>query len=217
MQPLKKRIQTLQSEVEQAKAALDFAALEQELAALDERLNQPEIWHNPDEAQALAKKAASLRQTVEPWQTLGVQLMDIAELMELGDDDLLPEFEAQVAALEQEFTRRKTDLLFSGPYDNREAVVRISAGVGGLDAQDFAAMLERMYLRWAEKSGMKADTLERSTNDDAGIKTAVLEISGPFAYGKLRSENGVHRLVRLSPFNADNLRQTSFEIGRAHV
>ena len=212
MQPLKKRIQTLQSEVEQAKAALDFAALEQEMAALDERLNQPEIWHNPDEAQALAKKAASLRQTVEPWQTLGVQLADIAELMELGDDDLLPEFEAQVAALEQEFTQRKTDLLFNGPYDNREAVVRISAGVGGLDAQDFAAMLERMYLRWAEKSGMKVDTLERSTNDDAGIKTAVLEISGPFAYGKLRSENGVHRLVRLSPFNADNLRQTSFAL-----
>ena len=212
MQPLKKRIQTLQSEVEQAKAALDFAALEQEMAALDERLNQPEIWHNPDEAQVLAKKAASLRQTVEPWQTLGVQLADIAELMELGDDDLLPEFEAQVAALEQEFARRKTDLLFSGPYDNREAVVRISAGVGGLDAQDFAAMLERMYLRWAEKSGMKVDTLERSTNDDAGIKTAVLEISGPFAYGKLRSENGVHRLVRLSPFNADNLRQTSFAL-----
>ena len=212
MQPLKKRIQTLRSEVEQAKAALDFAALEQEMAALDERLNQPEIWHNPDEAQVLAKKAASLRQAVEPWQTLSVQLMDIAELMELGDDDLLPEFEAQVAALEQEFTQRKTDLLFSGPYDNREAVVRISAGVGGLDAQDFAAMLERMYLRWAEKSGMKADTLERSTNDDAGIKTAVLEISGPFAYGKLRSENGVHRLVRLSPFNADNLRQTSFAL-----
>ena len=212
MQPLKKRIQTLRSEVEQAKAALDFAALEQEMAALDERLNQPEIWHNPDEAQALAKKVASVRQTVEPWQTLGVQLADIAELIELGDDDLLPEFEAQISALEQEFTRRKTDLLFSGPYDNREAVVRISAGVGGLDAQDFAAMLERMYLRWAEKSGMKADTLERSTNDDAGIKTAVLEISGPFAYGKLRSENGVHRLVRLSPFNADNLRQTSFAL-----
>lgn len=212
MQPLKKKIGELKKEIAQAKSALKFADLEQNLAELDEQLNQPEIWHNPDEAQALAKKVASLRQTVEPWQTLGVQLADIAELMELGDDDLLPEFEAQVAALEQEFARRKTDLLFSGPYDNREAVVRISAGVGGLDAQDFAAMLERMYLRWAEKSGMKVDTLERSTNDDAGIKTAVLEISGPFAYGKLRSENGVHRLVRLSPFNADNLRQTSFAL-----
>ena len=125
MQPLKKKIGELKKEIAQAKSALKFADLEQNLAELDERLNQPEIWHNPDEAQALAKKAASLRQTVEPWQTLGVQLADIAELMELGDDDLLPEFEAQVAALEQEFTQRKTDLLFSGPYDNREAVVRI--------------------------------------------------------------------------------------------
>jgi peptide chain release factor 2 len=106
----------------------------------------------------------------------------------------------------------KTDLLFDGEYDNREAVVRITAGVGGLDAQDFAQMLERMYLRWAEKSDMKTTVIERSTNDEAGIKTSVFEVSGPFAYGRLRSENGVHRLVRLSPFNSDNLRQTSFAL-----
>ena len=212
MQPLKKRIQTLREEVAQAKQALQFDGLNENLVTLDEQLNQPEIWNNPEHAQSVAKKAASIRATIEPWQTLSFQLSDIEELMELGDDDLLPEFEAQIAALEQEFAKRKTDLLFSGSYDSREAVVRISAGVGGLDAQDFAAMLERMYLRWAEKSGMKTDTLERSTNDDASIKTVVLEISGPFAYGKLRSENGVHRLVRLSPFNADNLRQTSFAL-----
>lgn len=212
MQPLKKRIDALKGKVAQAKDALGFEALRAQLEELDERLNQPEIWNNPDHAQSVAKKAASIRATVEPWRTLSVQLADISELMELGDDDLLAEFEAQVAALEQEFARRKTDLLFSGKYDGREAVVRISAGVGGLDAQDFAAMLERMYLRWAEKSDMKVDTLERSTNDEGGLKTVVLEISGPFAYGKLRSENGVHRLVRLSPFNADNLRQTSFAL-----
>lgn len=212
MQPLKKRIHALREEVAQAKVALGFDALSEEVAVLDEQLAQPEIWHNPDHAQALAKKAASLHQTVEPWRTLGVQLDDIEELMALGDDDLLPEFEAQVTAMEAEFAKRKTDLLFSGQYDNREAVVRISAGVGGLDAQDFAQMLERMYLRWAEKSGMKTEVLERSTNDDGGLKTVVLELSGPFAYGKLRSENGVHRLVRLSPFNADNLRQTSFAL-----
>ena len=199
-------------EIAGAKDALHFSALEQELEAVDRELNEPEIWNNPDYAQSLAKKAASLRQTVQPWQTLTVQLADIAELMELGDDDLLPEFETQIAALEQELEKRRIDLLFSGKYDRREAVVRISAGVGGLDAQDFAAMLERMYLRWAEKADMKVDTLERSTNDDAGLKTVVLEISGSFAYGKLRSENGVHRLVRLSPFNSDNLRQTSFAL-----
>lgn len=202
----------MEEEIAGAKDALHFSALEQELEAVDGELNEPEIWNNPDYAQSLAKKAASLRQTVQPWQTLTVQLADIAELMELGDDDLLPEFETQIAALEQELEKRRIDLLFSGKYDRREAVVRISAGVGGLDAQDFAAMLERMYLRWAEKADMKVDTLERSTNDDAGLKTVVLEISGSFAYGKLRSENGVHRLVRLSPFNSDNLRQTSFAL-----
>jgi peptide chain release factor 2 len=212
MQPLKKRVEALTGEVERAKDALQFLALEAELAAVDEQLNEPEIWNNPDFAQGLAKKAASLRQTVQPWQTLSVQLSDIAELMELGDDDLLPEFEAQVAAMEQEFEARKTDLLFDGEYDNRETVVRITAGVGGLDAQDFAQMLERMYLRWAEKSDMKTTVIERSTNDEAGIKTSVFEVSGPFAYGRLRSENGVHRLVRLSPFNSDNLRQTSFAL-----
>lgn len=212
MQPLKKRVEALTGEVERAKDALQFSALEAELAAVDEQLNEPEIWNNPEFAQSLAKKAASLRQTVQPWQTLAVQLSDIAELMELGDDDLLPEFEAQVAAMEQEFDARKTDLLFDGEYDNREAVVRITAGVGGLDAQDFAQMLERMYLRWAEKSDMKTTVIERSTNDEAGIKTSVFEVSGPFVYGRLRSENGVHRLVRLSPFNSDNLRQTSFAL-----
>lgn len=212
MQPLKKRIDSLAEEVNQAKKALDLTNLEQDLADLDSQLSQPEIWNNPDFAQSLAKKAASLRSTIEPWQTLAVQLSDISELMELGDDDLLPEFEVQVNMLEQEFAKRKTDLLFSGEYDNREAVVRITAGVGGLDAQDFAQMLERMYLRWSESSDMKTDILERSTNDEAGIKTSVFEVSGPFAYGKLKSENGVHRLVRLSPFNSDNLRQTSFAL-----
>lgn len=212
MQPLKKRVEGVKAEVERAKEALQLSVLEAELAVLDERLNEPELWNDPEFAQSVAKKAASLRQTVQPWQTLSVQLADISELMELGDDDLLPEFETQVTALESEFEQRKTDLLFTGEYDNREAVVRISAGVGGLDAQDFATMLERMYLRWAEKNDMKTTSLERSTNDDAGIKTSVFEVSGPFAYGRLRSENGVHRLVRLSPFNSDNLRQTSFAL-----
>ncbi len=89
-------------------------------------------------------------------------------------------------------------------------ILRISAGVGGTDAQDWAEMLERMYLRWAEKAGMGANTVERSSGDEAGVKTSVIEVSGPFAYGRLRGEHGVHRLVRLSPFNSDNLRQTSF-------
>lgn len=212
MQPLKKRVEILREQVNDAKKALHFFELESELKDLDEQLNLPEIWNNPDHAQMLAKKSANLRSTIEPWQTLSVQLDDITELMDLGDDDLLPEFESQLFVMEQEFAKRKIDLQFSGKYDNREAVVRISAGVGGLDAQDFALMLERMYLRWSEQAHMKTDMIERSTNDESGIKTSVFEVSGSFAYGKLKSENGVHRLVRLSPFNSDNLRQTSFAL-----
>lgn len=212
MQPLKKRIDELATQVEQAKKALDFEALDKKALELEAQMNQPEIWNDPEHAQETAKKAAAARNLVQPWQTLTVQLRDLSEFMELDDDELLLEFEAQVEAMEKEFSKLKTDLLFDGKYDNRQAVVRISAGVGGLDAQDFAQMLERMYLRWAEKNSMKTEVLERSTNDEAGIKTSVFEVSGPFAYGKLRSENGVHRLVRLSPFNADNLRQTSFAL-----
>ena len=109
-------------------------------------------------------------------------------------------------------TALKKELLFGGVFDDQNAILRITAGVGGTDAQDWAEMLERMYLRWAEKAGLDTKQLERSASEEAGIKTSVLEVNGAYAYGKLRSEHGVHRLVRLSPFNADNLRQTSFAL-----
>ena len=125
---------------------------------------------------------------------------------------MLTEFTEQLAALEAEYQERRKDLLFSGEYDNRAAILKLSAGAGGTDAQDWAEMLERMYLRWAEKHDMQTELVERSTGEEAGIKNATYIIRGAFAYGKLRSEHGVHRLVRLSPFNADNLRQTSFAL-----
>jgi len=132
--------------------------------------------------------------------------------MELGDDSLIVEFDGQITALETEFAALRKDLLFDGEYDDHNVILRLSAGVGGTDAQDWTEMLERMYFRWAEKSGMSATTIERSAGEEAGVKSTVIEIIGAFAYGKLRSENGVHRLVRLSPFNSDNLRQTSFAL-----
>nr|HMM62289.1 peptide chain release factor 2 [Candidatus Saccharibacteria bacterium] len=179
---------------------------------LTDELAQPEVWNNPNYAQDISRQLAALQAIIEPWQLLKSQTDDIQELMDLGDDSLVGEFEAQVEALEAEFNKRRKDLLFDGKYDDHNAILRLSAGVGGTDAQDWTEMLERMYLRWAEKSNMKTSVVDRSTGEEAGIKSSVIEISGAFAYGKLKSEHGVHRLVRLSPFNSDNLRQTSFAL-----
>jgi len=143
---------------------------------------------------------------------LQVQVKDMVELIEMGDNSLQKEFEVQTKALEKEYKTLRKYLLFQGKYDDHSAIIRLSAGVGGTDAQDWTEMLERMYLRWAEKSGMHAEIIERSPADEAGIKSSVFEVTGPYAYGKLSSENGVHRLVRLSPFNSDHLRQTSFAL-----
>lgn len=212
MQPLTKRLEPLQAEIAAAYERLNVVDKELKLRELDSQLAEPDIWHNPDHAQNLSKQAAALRSSIEPWQTLLAQANDIHELMELGDDSLAQEFELQIEAMERELDRLKKDLLFDQPYDGHAAILKISAGAGGTDAQDWAEMLERMYLRWGEKSGMKTEAIERSTGEEAGIKSSTISLSGPYAYGKLRSEHGVHRLVRLSPFNADNLRQTSFAL-----
>ncbi len=212
MQPLEKRIRALGNDVDQAYDKLNIDDKLEQLQELDNQLAEPEIWNNPAFAQELSKKQAALQSSVQPWHTLRSQVSDMAELMSLGDDSLVGEFEGQIKALEDEYSARKRELQFNGRYDSHDVIMRISAGVGGTDAQDFAEMLERMYLRWAEKSDMSATVVERSTGEEAGLKTSVINISGPYAYGKLRSENGVHRLVRLSPFNSDNLRQTSFAL-----
>jgi peptide chain release factor 2 len=212
MQPLIKQVTGLKRDIDVAYAQLAIDAKEIAAKQLEEDLSAPEVWNNPQAAQDKSKQLAALAAMIEPWQTLRAQVGDIAELMELGDDSLLPEFQMQITALQTEFEERKKELLFSGNYDDHNAIIRITAGVGGTDAQDFAEMLERMYLRWAEKVGMQTSMIERSTGDEAGIKTSVIEMTGPYAYGRLRSENGVHRLVRLSPFNSDNLRQTSFAL-----
>lgn len=212
MQPLQKRITQLQKEIADAYRQLKIDEKAASAAALEEELSAPEIWNNPAYAQEKSKQLATLNAMVAPWQTLKAQAADINELMALGDDSLLIEFEGQIYAMETEFAERKKELLFNGEYDDHNALIRLSAGVGGTDAQDFTEMLERMYLRWAEKAGLDAKLVERSAGEEAGIKSAVIEINGAYAYGKLRSENGVHRLVRLSPFNSDNLRQTSFAL-----
>lgn len=212
MQPLVKRLNDLRPQIAAALSRLHIEDKQAHIDDLEAQLATSEIWNNPHNAQDLSKQLAALKKMVDPWLTLQAQTDDISELMEIGDDTMLAEFEGQIIAFEKEYEKLRKDLLFDGEFDDHNAILRLSAGVGGTDAQDWTEILERMYLRWAERSEMSTSLVERSTGEEAGIKSAVFEITGPFAYGKLKSEHGVHRLVRLSPFNSDNLRQTSFAL-----
>lgn len=212
MQPLKKRAIDLLNAVDAAYNSLNIDAKFAELAAIDAQLADSNVWANPERAQLLSKQSAALKGQIDPWQILRSQVADLLELMELGDDSLAPEFEQQITACEAEYAERRKELLFGGEFDARAAIVKLSSGAGGTDAQDWTELLERMYLRWAEKAGMQVELVERSQGEEAGIKNATYILRGAYAYGKLKSEHGVHRLVRLSPFNSDNLRQTSFAL-----
>jgi len=165
MQPLLQRVQLLKSELEQAMEQLHVDTKQLELDAIDAQLAEGNVWTNVERAQSLSKQAASLRAQIEPWQTLQAQVGDMAELMTIGDETMLREFDEQVAALETEYARLKKDLLFRGEFDDHDALVKLSAGAGGTDAQDWCEMLERMYLRWAEKSGMKTELLRLKTKN----------------------------------------------------
>ena len=182
------------------------------VAELEQAVAEPELWLNPEDARRKNEELAHLSDEVAPWKLLKTQLEDLGELIELGDPELNNELSSQIEASAKQLEELKKVLRFTGKFDHNNAILRITAGVGGTEAMDWASMLERMYLRWAERKGMKVTSLERSTGEEAGIKTAVYEINGSNAYGLLKSEHGVHRLVRLSPFNADNLRQTSFAL-----
>lgn len=212
MQPLLKRIKDLSGQIDAAYESLKIDEKKRRAAKLVKELAQSEVWNNPSAAQDKSKELASINSAIDPWIVIKTQAGDITELIEIGDESMIGEFETQINALQKEYADLRKDLMYKGEYDDHDAIIRLSAGVGGTDAQDWTEMLERMYLRWAEKSGMQANIIERSEGEEAGIKSSVIDISGPFAYGKLRSENGVHRLVRLSPFNSDNLRQTSFAL-----
>ena len=212
MDKLKARVGEILNELEKASLKLNLESKKNQISDLEVEISNPEIWLNPKTAQEKVKKLADLNKEIHPWLVLKTQVKDILELINLSDDELLEEFEAQILQFENDFEELKKQLLFDGEFDSGDAIVRITAGVGGTDAQDFAEMLERMYLRWAEKKKLKTEQIERSIGEEAGIKTSVFEIQGLYAYGKMRSENGVHRLVRISPFNSGGTRETSFAL-----
>lgn len=211
-QPLMKKADELLQGINDAFERLSIETKTQELAVLDEQLADAELWANPTHAEQVNKTAASLRLQTQPWRDIKQGVSEVVEMLKLEDGSLASELEGQLAEYEETFVALKKDLLFQGEYDDHNAIIKLSAGAGGTDAQDWCEMLERMYLRWAEKSGYKTELLDRNTGEEAGIKSASYSVTGPYAYGKLKSEHGVHRLVRLSPFNSDNLRQTSFAL-----
>ena len=204
--------QTLQldSELKIALERIDFDALLKQKDELDKIAATPDFWQDNLKAQEVMKQQAKVAGRLEPWQTLHTSLKEILELSALDDASLQSDLEKQLNDTRDQFQALKAELKFSGSYDNRDVILSLYAGAGGTDAQDWTQMLLRMYVRWAEKNDYKIKTIDESAGDEAGIKSATIEISGSFAYGKLKGEHGVHRLVRLSPFNSDHLRQTSF-------
>ena len=213
MQELEKRLKLLETEFLNAYEKVGVKEKLIQLAKLEEETAEPEIWRDVKRATEMNQEVARLSSETEPWELLKTQISDLKELIAISEDsELLTEIEGQIEAMESEFQKLKKALRFNGLYDHNNAIIRITSGAGGTEAMDWAGMLERMYQRFFEKKGFKTTLLERTVGEEAGIKTAVYEVNGPDAYGFLKSEHGVHRLVRLSPFNANNLRQTSFAL-----
>src|SRR5215204_6765025 len=158
------------------------------------------------------KQYNSIKGELDSWRAFSHRLRDALELAQLGDESLRPELEAETSAIEAELEKRSFTAMLSGKYDRDSAILAIHAGAGGTDSQDWAAMLERMYLRWAEARGYPTEMLDITEGEEAGIKSVTIAVEGEYAFGYLRSEKGVHRLVRLSPFDAAHRRHTSFAL-----
>lgn len=209
---LQKRLDALKASFKAVWQKLDIDNRLEQLAKLEAEVAVPEIWNNPDIAREKTTKVAQLHDALDPWTLLKTQINDLAELMQLGDESLTEEFDGQLAAMEENLAKLRQELRYTGKFDHNGAILRITAGAGGTEAMDWSGMLERMYLRWAERHNVTATILDRVDGEEAGIKTSVIEMTGVNIYGQLKSEHGTHRLVRLSPFNADHLRQTSFAL-----
>lgn len=211
MDDIAARYKKLSQAVDEACIQIGLVKLQAEAAAIEAETLKPDFWQDTQKASATNQKLSKLKNRIEPWATLQKQLAEGEEFAKIADDAMNGELENNLTNFQSLFDNLKHELLFAGEYDDHDVILSIYAGAGGTDAQDWAEMLQRMYLRWVEShQEMSATVIEQSAGEEAGIKSVTIEISGVLAYGKLMGESGVHRLVRLSPFNADNLRQTSF-------
>jgi peptide chain release factor 2 len=183
-----------------------------ELARIEEETSKPDFWNDQQRAQTVLKRRRRLDAAIDKSERFRRDVDDAAVLIEFASEDeaSMPELRAALDKLEGEIEETEAEMLLSGPNDARDAIVTINAGAGGTDAQDWAQMLMRMYVRWAERHGMKTEIIDEQPGKEAGIKSATFTVAGDYAYGLLSAEAGVHRLVRVSPFNAGQSRETSF-------
>lgn len=214
LEDLRSQIAETERKINEMRASLDIGSKEEQVGELEYKISEPGFWDNSDKAQAVMQELNALKLVVETHAKLKEQYEEMQMLwemgMEEGDESVYDEVIALLDDIRVQLEKLELDLLLSGEHDASNAILTLHAGAGGTEAQDWTQMLLRMYIRWAEKKGYKVETLEFLVGDEAGMKSATLLITGHNAYGYLKSEKGVHRLVRISPFDANSRRQTSF-------
>ncbi len=210
----KTQLLTYKTPLEEIRASLDLEGKQQRIIEMERQMEEPTFWDDPDKSAKIMKDLNSLKSAVGRYNSLRTQFEDIETLIEMGreedDEELAKEAGEALEAFAADIENMRTSLLLSGEYDANNATVALSAGTGGTEAMDFNEMLYRMYTRWCEKHGFTVKLLDYQEGDEAGIKGVTFSVIGENAYGLLKSEAGVHRLVRISPFNAQGKRQTSF-------
>jgi len=188
----------------------DLPQKKSKLSELEKLAENPNLWDDREKAQGILKQIVDFKDEIDSIEKLNQRITDSHELAQMGDETIRPDLESEINEIDHLLDQLELSTLLSGRYDHGNALLAIHAGAGGTDSQDWAEMLERMYLRWAEKNNFSTDILDRSVGEEAGIKSVTIAINGKYAYGYLKSEKGVHRLVRLSPFDAAHRRHTSF-------
>lgn len=208
------RLVSNKAELTDLKDALGYDRLKREIEELEMKSSAPGFWDNPEESQKIVQKTGKLKNTVELYDKSVTLYEDLEVLIGMGDEEgdlsLIPEIETSIEELENSLATQRLQTLLTGEYDRNNAILTFHAGAGGTEAMDWVSMLVRMYTRWTERHGFKVNMLDFLDGDEAGLKSAVLSIEGDNAYGYLKGESGVHRLVRVSPFDASGRRHTSF-------
>ena len=207
---LKQKLNSIKPRLEAAQRCLNLEGLNKTLSELDSKLQAQNIWDNQELASKLLKEQKETKALLDKFKSWSTSFEDAKLSIELDDEGLIGESFENIKNLEKELDKFDLEQMLSGEYDKNDAILTVNSGAGGTDAQDWAQMLLRMYMRWAQIHNYGCELLDKSDGEEAGIKSATIKISGRWAYGYIKAEKGVHRLVRISPFNANGKRQTSF-------